>query len=383
VKRPILIALAALSLLSCSTSGLRGTGDLGVVVERAAGRILLVETTQRTALGRVDGLGDLSHASVVFSRDARHAYVFGRDGGLTKVDLLSARIERRIIQSGNAIGGAISQDGRLVVAANYTPGGIRIFDAGTLELLSEVPTGAKVVGIADAPGNRFVFSLFEAGAIWIVDASQPRNPQVTKLEKIGKQPYDGFVTPDGRHYIAGLYGEDGLALVDLWHPERGARRVLQGYGRGEEPLPVFKMPHLRGWAAAGRYLFLPAVGRHEVLVLDRVDWTEAARIPLRGQPVFAVAQPGGRRVWVNFALPDNDRVQVIDVDAMKVVKELRPGRAVLHMEFTPRGEQAWISSRDDDAVAVYDTASYAELTRLPADKPSGIFLTSRAGMTGF
>jgi protein NirF len=383
VKRLILTALAALSLLSCSTSGLRGTGDLGVVVERAAGRILLVETTQRTALGRVDGLGDLSHASVVFSRDARHAYVFGRDGGLTKIDLLSARIERRIIQSGNAIGGAISQDGRLVAAANYTPGGIRIFDAGTLELLSEVPTGAKVVGIADAPGNRFVFSLFEAGAIWIVDASQPRNPQVTKLEKIGKQPYDGFVTPDGRHYIAGLYGEDGLALVDLWHPERGARRVLQGYGRGEEPLPVFKMPHLRGWAAAGRYLFLPAVGRHEVLVLDRVDWTEAARIPLRGQPVFAVAQPGGRRVWVNFALPDNDRVQVIDVDAMKVVKELRPGRAVLHLEFTPRGEQAWISSRDDDAVAVYDTASYAELTRLPADKPSGIFLTSRAGMTGF
>lgn len=383
MKRPILTALAALSLLSCSTSGLRGTGDLGVVVERAAGRILLVETTERTVLGRVDGLGDLSHASVVFSRDARHAYVFGRDGGLTKVDLLSARIERRIIQSGNAIGGAISQDGRLVVAANYTPGGIRIFDSGTLELLSEVATGAKVVGIADAPGNRFVFSLFEAGAIWIVDASQPRHPQVTKLEKIGKQPYDGFVTPDGRHYIAGLYGEDGLALVDLWHPDRGARRVLQGYGRGEEPLPVFKMPHLRGWAAAGRYLFLPAVGRHEVLVLDRVDWTEAARIPLRGQPVFAVAQPGGRRVWVNFALPDNDRVQVIDVDAMKVVKELRPGRAVLHLEFTPRGEQAWISSRDDDAVAVYDTASYAELTRLPADKPSGIFLTSRAGMTGF
>jgi len=382
MKRAVQLLLLAL-LAGCSTATLRGTGDLGVVIERAAGRILLVETTQRSALGRVGGLGDLSHASVVFSRDARYAYVFGRDGGLTKVDLLRARIERRLIQSGNAIGGAISQDGRLVAAANYTPGGIRIFDAGTLELLSDVPTGAKVVGIADAPGNRFVFSLFEAGEIWIVDASKPHNPEVTRLKNIGKQPYDGFVTPDGRYYIAGLYGEDGLALVDLWHPELGARRVLQGYGRGEEPLPVFKMPHLRGWAAAGRYLFLPAVGRHEVLVLDRVGWTEAARIPLRGQPVFAVAQPGGRRVWVNFALPDNDSVQVIDVDAMKVVKELRPGRAVLHLEFTPRGEQAWISSRDDDAVAVYDTASYAEIARLAAEKPSGIFLTSRAAMTGF
>jgi protein NirF len=372
-----------LLVAGCATPGLRGTGDLGLVVERASGSVVLVETTRRTALGRIEGLGDLSHASIVFSRDGRYGYVFGRDGGLTQVDLLASRIERRIIQSGNAIGGAISQDGRLVVAANYTPGGIRIFDARTLELLSEVPTGAKVVGIADAPGNRFAFSLFESGEIWVVDASDPGTPVTTRIPNVGKQPYDGFVTPDGRHYIAGLYGEDGLALVDLWHPERGARRVLAGYGRGEEPLPVYKMPHLRGWAAAGRYVFLPAIGRHELLVLDRLDWTEAARIPVRGQPVFAVAQPGGRKVWVNFALPHNDAVQVIDVEAMKVVKDLRPGRAVLHLEFTPRGEQAWISSRDDNAVAVYDTASYAELARLPADKPSGIFLTSRAAMTGF
>ena len=74
---------------------------------------------------------------------------------------------------------------------------------------------------------------------------------------------------------------------------------------------------------------------------------------------------------------------MIDVAALKVVKDLRPGRAVLHMEFTPRGEQAWISSRDDGRVVVYDAASFAELARLPAESPSGIFLTSRAAMTGF
>ncbi|MGE5640191.1 MAG: cytochrome D1 domain-containing protein [Clostridia bacterium] len=379
----LLLSLALFVLAGCAAQPLRGTGDLGVVIERASGSVLLVDTTRRAELQRIEGLGDVSHASVVFSRDARYAYVFGRDGGLTKVDLLRARIERRVIQSGNAIGGAISQDGRLLAAANYTPGGIRIFDADTLELLSDVRTEGKVVGISDAPGNRFVFSVFELGEIWVVDASEPRQAKVAQIARAGKQPYDGFLTPDGRYYIAGLYGEDGLALLDLWHPGNGARRVLQGYGRGEEPLPVFKMPHLRGWASAGRYIFLPAVGRHEVLVLDRANWGEAARIPVRGQPVFAVAQPGGRRVWVNFAVPDYDVVQVIDVDTMQVVKELRPGRAVLHIEFSPRGEQAWVSSRDDDAVVVYDTGSFAELARLPAKKPSGIFLSARAAMTGF
>ena len=65
---------------------LRGTGDLGIVVERAAGSLQVIETTGRTSLCRIEGLGDLSHASAVFRRDGRFAFVFGRDGGLTKVD---------------------------------------------------------------------------------------------------------------------------------------------------------------------------------------------------------------------------------------------------------------------------------------------------------
>ena len=386
-----LVAVLVAALAGCAAQPeLRGTGDLGLVVERSAGRVLLIETSRHSALARIEGLGDLSHASVVYSRDGRYAYVFGRDGGLSKVDMLTARVIARVVQSGNAIGGAISQDGRLIAVANYEPGGVRLFDAATLEALSEIPAiwgdgnqRAKVVGIADAPGNRFVWSLFEAGEIWIADATDPRKPVVTKLRGVGKQPYDALITPDGRHYIAGLYGEDGLALVDLWNPEAGVHRILSGYGRGQEPLPVYKMPHLRGWAVAGRYAFLPAIGRHEVLVVDTADWKEAGRIPVYGQPVFVVAEPGGRKVWVNFAFPTNERVQVIDVQTLQVVRTLSPGRTVLHLEFTPRGEQVWISSRDDDRVTVYDTRNYAELARLAAEKPSGIFLVSRAFRTGF
>ena len=247
-------------LTPVAAAALRGTGDLGVVIEREAGRVKIVDTTARSVLGTVEGLGDLSHASAVFSRDGRYAYVFGRDGGLTKVDLLERRIVRRVIQAGNSIGGAVSQDGRVIAAQNYSPGGVKLFDAVTLELLADIPSApgpdgkpSKVVGLADAPGRRFVASLFDAGEIWVIDARDPRAPKVERFRDIGKQPYDGLVTPDGRWYLAGLFGEDGLALVDLWHPERGARRILPNYGKGEEKLPVYKMPHLRGWAVAGGY----------------------------------------------------------------------------------------------------------------------------------
>lgn len=386
------VAIAAVMLCACAAQppALRGTGDLGVIVEREAGRLKLIETSGRTELATIAGLGDLSHASVVYSRDARYAYVFGRDGGLSKVDLLATRVVARVVQAGNSIGGAISQDGRLVAVANYDPGGVKIFDAATLELLSDIPaTGgdgtrrSKVIGIADAPGRRFVFSLFEAGEIWVADVSDPRRPQVQRFTGIGKEPYDGLITPGGRFYLAGLYGEDGVALLDLWNPDSGVRRILGGYGRGEDKLPVYKMPHLRGWAVAGGVALLPAVGRNEVLFVNTETWAEAGRVEVHGQPVFVIVQPGGRRAWVNFAFPKNDTVQVIDIPSRRVIHELKPGRAVLHMEFTPRGEQVWVSSRDDNRVTVYDTASFAALTQMPADHPSGIFMTSRAFATGF
>jgi protein NirF len=361
---------------------LRGTGDMGLVVERASGSLLVVENTTRTQLARVEGLGDLSHASIVYSRDARYGYVFGRDGGLTKVDLLTAKIDARVIQAGNAIGGAISQDGRLVAVSNYEPGGVKVFDAQTLKLVADIPTGSKTVGLVDAPGNRFVFSLYDEGAIWVADMSDPHTPKITKFENVGTQPYDGLISPDGRTYIAGLFGEDGLVMLDLWNIDKGPVRILDGYGRGEEKLPVYKMPHLEGWAMANGMAFVPAIGHHEVLVVDTTTWKEVTRIPTHGQPVFVMAQPDGRQVWVNFAYPLNDTIQVIDTQTQKIIKTLTPGKGVLHMEFTARGEDVWMSVRDLDLIKVFDTASFEQLAELPGQKPSGIFFTWRSGRIG-
>jgi protein NirF len=386
--RALLFALITL-LAGCASAPQKGTGDLGVVIERARGTLAIVDTSERTLLAEVPGLGDLSHASVVFSRDGGSAFVFGRDGALTRVNLSTRRIEQRVQQAGNSIGGAMSQDGTLVAAQNYQPGGVKVFDAKTLALVADIPAEyapgklSRVVGLADLPGKRFVFSLFDADQIWIADLNDAAKPKLTKFDNVGRQPYDALVTPDGRHYIAGLFGEDGLAMIDLWAAQPKVRRILAGYGRGQEPLPVFKMPHLRGWAVAGRHAYLPAIGRHEVLVVDTDTWAEVGRIAVAGQPVFVIARPDGRQVWVNFAVPDYDRVQVIDTLTRQVVKTLEPGKAVLHMEFTPRGEAVWISSRDANRVTVFDTTSFATLATLPMDAPSGVFFTSRAARLGF
>ena len=382
-------AVGLIAILLATAAGARGTGDLGVVIERSGSSVQIIETSTNSSLGRVVGLGDLSHASVVYSRDARYAYVFGRDGGLSKIDILSAELVVRKLQSGNSIGGAISQDGRLIAVSNYEPGGVKVFDAQTLDLIADIPSNygdgskrSKVIGLVDAPDHRFVFALWDAGEIWVLDMSDRAKPDITRYHDIGRQPYDALITGNGRFYITGLFGEDGMAMLDLWNPQAGVRRILPDYGRGEQKLPVYKMPHLEGWAVAGGYAFVPAVGRHEVLVIDLANWREAGRIPVHGQPIFVMAQPDGRQVWVNFALPHNDTIQVIDTQSLEIVHQLKPGKGVLHMEFEPRGEEVWMSVRDENRVEVYDTRSFAKRTSIPATRPSGIFFTARAHRIG-
>ncbi|WP_170575115.1 cytochrome D1 domain-containing protein [Ruegeria atlantica] len=377
----LILGLAATLMMTAAYAEPTATGDLGLVIERAKGSVLLVDQSDRAALARIEGLGDLSHASLVYSPDERFAYVFGRDGGLTKVDIVTRQIVNRVVQAGNAIGGAISDDGKLVAVSNYEPGGVRVFDADTLEMVADIPTDSKTIGLVDAPGRRFVFTMWDTGETWIADFAKGY-PAITKITDMGKNPYDALITANGRTYITGLFGEDGLTALDLWAETPEPIRVLPDYGRGQEEMPVYKMPHLEGWALTGREFVLPAVGHHEVLWIDSDTLTETGRTKTHGQPVFAMARPDGRQVWVNFAHPLNDTIQVIDSVSKEIIHEFKPGPAVLHMEFTPRGHEVWLSVRDANKVMVYDTQTFEKLREIDADSPSGIFFTARAHRTG-
>src|SRR5574342_65386 len=91
-----------LALLLCLAwaAGLQSAPD---GIARASGRVMLVDAATRSSLGVIPGFGDLSHASVVFSDDEHYAYIFGRDGGLSKLDLRGKTIVKRIVQAGNSI----------------------------------------------------------------------------------------------------------------------------------------------------------------------------------------------------------------------------------------------------------------------------------------
>lgn len=380
-------ALAALMMfclpfgVMAQTTGGMATGDLGLVIERASGSLVVIDRSDRAAIGRIEGLGDLSHASLTYGPDERFAYVFGRDGGLSKVDILERKVVARTIQAGNSIGGAISDDGRLIAVSNYEPGGIKVFDADTLELVADIPAAGKTVGLVDVPGRRFAWAVWNTGEVFLGDFSGAE-PVVRMIGDAGANPFDAVLTDDAHTFLVGLFGEKGVTAFDLWSEAPEPQKFLTDYGKTGEDMPVYKMPHLQSWAFTEGQYALPAVGRHEVLWVDRETQAQVASTPVHGQPVFIIAQPASPFVWVNFATPLNDVVQVIDSRSYQVVATLNPGKAILHMEFAPRGAEVWISSRDDNKVLIYDTRTRMKLAEVPAAAPSGIFFTARAHQTG-
>lgn len=363
-----------------------GAASLIMIVEREAGSVIVIDSSRHEFLGRISGLGNLKHATVKFSKDGRFAYVIGRDAYVSKIDLFKLTLVKKVKAGEDSVGGVMTQDGRYIALSNYIPGEVRILDADTLETVKTIPAekefpgGTKIasrtVGLVDAPGNLLIFSLMDGNGTWVVDAGKKDFPVIKKFWDIGETPYDGLITPDGRYYIAGLLNSAWVGLLDMWEMSE-VKKITTVKITGGETVPLWKIPHLKGWAIAGGLAVLPAVQREVALVYDTRDWHLVKEVPLIGTALYTVSGPDARYVWVDLIGENGDVVQVIDLKTLEVVKTFSPGKGATHPQFTPKGNAVYISLMDEDKVVVYDPATFEKIKEFPAKKPSGIFSMER------
>lgn len=391
--------LAAASVLASGAAADEGTvpaevGGRVFVVEREDGRLAVYDYLHRRLLDRrIEGLGNLRHATMTFSPGLRFGYVAARDGLLSRIDLESLRVVGQARVSSNSIDIAISQDGRFIATAEYQPGGLTILDAKSLKIVRRIPAQvqrdgktlrSRVTGVVDAAGNRFVCSLMEGAEVWIVDAGREDFPLLHRLPTRRDMPYDAMITPDGRYYLVGHLGSDVVSLVDVRHPERGVREIslrdpTRHYERG---VPV-KLPHMAAWAVAGQRVFVPLVGEKRLAVLRLGTWEFEGSVPLRGHPVYAVARPSGEEVWVTFSGVEDDRyVQVVDTERLEVRRTIDVGPRLYHLDFAGRGAWVLASANGADQIVLIDANRYEIVDRQSVHSPSGIFGLWRAFRIG-
>ena len=364
------------------------------VVQREAGSLAVYDFAAREMVpAQIEGLGNLRHATMTFSPDLRYGYLATRNGQLTRIDLHTLETAGTVFTSENSIDIAISQDGRFIATAEYLPGGVTILDAQTMEVVHRLDgsfeengqtRNSRMTGIVDAPGNRFVAVGIESAQIVVIDASDPEFPVEHRIDAVAPEPYDAMITPDGRYYLVGHIENDAVSLVDLLHPELGARPValFDPTVEVDAEAPV-KLPHMASWAFAQGRIFVPLVGEARLAVINPQTWQLEESIPLLGNPVYAVRAPTEREIWVSFSGEEHDAfVQIIDVESRAVVDTIEVGGRIYHMDFTPRGGYVLVSANRDNTLALINAETREIEDRQTIESPSGIFGVWRAFRIG-
>jgi DNA-binding beta-propeller fold protein YncE len=371
--------------------------NLFVVVEGGDHHVSLVDGDKLEVIHRFASRFAL-HGGPKFSPDGRYVYFGSRDGWITKYDLWNLGVVAEVRAGLNMRNVAVSSDGKWVIAANYLPHTLALFDAD-LNLVRSYAAAtldgrqsSRVSAVYDAaPRRSFVVALKDLPELWEISYDPAAAPVYDGLvhdhrmgEALGRpgflgvrrtpleEPLDDFFFDDRyRHAIgtarAAPDGNTAAQVVNL-----DARRRIA-------TVPLAGMPHLGSgitfdWNGT-RVLATTNLKQGVVSVIDMAGWKPVKQIATPGPGFFLRSHENTPYAWVDAMMsPARDTLLVIDKRTLEPVRTLRPepGRTVAHVEFTRDGRYALASLWEDEgALIVYDAASLQEVKRLPMRKPVG------------
>lgn len=360
------------------------------------------------------------HGGPKFSPDGRFVYLGSRDGWITKYDLYQLRVVAEVRAGLNMRNVAVSGDGQWVLAGNYLPGNVVLFDS-QLNLVHIYPATSldgkqtsRVSAVYDAaPRRSFIIALKDLPELWEISY----NPQAEPIhdgyvhdfrmgEAIAKAGYlgvrrtplnqaldDFFFDPPYRHVIgagrpaatkrgleASVASPPAPGSSNLMDAPTGAQVINLDARQRVASLPLPGMPHL-GSGISFQYqgqtvLATPNLQQGLISVIDMKTWQIIQQIPTPGPGFFMRSHKKSRYLWTDSMMSPHAKntLTIIDKNTLQIVTQIKAteGQTLAHIEFTRDGRYALASLWEmNGALIVYDAATLKEVKRLPMSKPVG------------
>lgn len=338
------------------------------------------------------------HGGPKFSPDGRFVYFGSRDGWITKYDLWNLAVVAEVRAGLNMRNVAVSGDGRWVMAANYLPHTLALFDADLqLQRVYDAATldgkaSSRVSAVYDAqPRRSFVVALKDIPELWEISYDPQAEPIHDGLvhdykmgESIAKPGFLGVRrTPLTEPLDDFFFDQDYRHVLGATRPKSdgspSAQVVNLDIRRRIADLPLAGMPHLGSgitfaWNGT-TVLASPNLKDGVVQVIDMKTWKTVKSIATPGPGFFMRSHENSRYAWVDSMMSPTarDTLTIIDKRTLEPVAQVKePGRTLAHIEFTRDGRHALASVWEmDGAIVVYDATTLKEVKRLPMSKPVG------------
>jgi len=400
------VALAGADALPARPAWTADPMNLFVVVEGGDHHVSLVDGDRFEVIHRFASRYAL-HGGPKFTPEGRYVFFGSRDGWITKFDLWNLVVVAEVRAGLNMRNIAVSGDGRYVMAANYLPRTLALFDA-QLNLVRSYEassldgqTASRVSAVYDAaPRRSFVVALKDLPELWEISYDPQAAPIHDGLvhdyrmgEAIAKpgflgvrrtpldEPLDDFFFDQSYRHVLGAT-RPKAAPTSGPKTEAGAATaqvVNLDIRRKVADLPLAGMPHLGSgitWAWKNTtVLASPNLKGSGVDVIDMATWKPVATIATPGPGFFMRSHENSRYAWTDSMMSPTakDTLTLIDKATLQPVATVRePGRTLAHIEFTKDGRYALASLWEmDGALIIYDATTLKEIKRLPMSKPVG------------
>ena len=342
--------------------------NLFVVVEGGDHHVSLVDGDRFEVIHRFATRYAL-HGGPKFTPDGRYVFFGSRDGWITKYDLWNLQVVAEVRAGLNMRNVAVSGDGKYVIAANYLPRTLALFDAD-LNLVRSYDAASRdgtqrsrVSAVYDAaPRKSFVVALKDLAEVWEISYDPTAEDIFDGLVhdyRMGEgvptrgflgvkrsrldEPLDDFFFDQSYTHVLGATrprddGKPSAQVVNL-----DVRRKIA-------ELPIAGMPHLGSgitfaWNGS-TVLASPNLKTGAIDVIDMKTWKPVKTIPTPGPGFFMRSHEATRYAWADSMMSPTakDTLTLIDKKTLEPVATLRePGRTLAHVEFTKDGRHALAS----------------------------------------
>jgi len=306
------IARAALPLLALLTVAGPAAATVVVVLNSGDATVSLLDQDRRTELRRFD-VGKEPH-HLMATPDGRTLIVANAaSNDLHFLDPASGLIQRRLRNIPDPYQIGFSPDRKWFVANALRLDRVDVYAAGGDDLrpVKRIALPRTPSHMAFSADSEFVFVTLqesdEVAAIRLADQS------IAWKLKVGRQPAGIWMTPDDRHLLVGVMGEDFVEVID-WRNRRSVKRIVTGKGAHNfRPL------------GDGRHVFVGNRVAGTVTLIDQETLERKYDIAVPNGPDCMEVSADRKWLWITQRWGKS--VAVVDIEARRIAQTIPVGRS--------------------------------------------------------
>jgi YVTN family beta-propeller protein len=262
-------------------------------------------------------------------------------------------------------GVAFSPDGKRAYISCESERTLIAVDTKTGKHLGSAPLTGLPNNISISKDGRRVFVSIrqQPGAVDVVDTASMKN---IKSIKVKGGVHNTYVTPDGKHVLAGSIVGKMLTVID---PETLEIEWEMPFDLGVRPIAFERAPD-----GSTSRIFVQLSGYNGFAVVNFKTHEEITRIQLPKEPSGGhteggapshgiMVSPDNKTLWADCS-PAN-AVFIYSLPDLKVLGYVKTGEVPDWITMTPDGRMVYIANSGSNSVSAIDTATRKEVARIP------------------